>query len=397
VPDALSRLLTPHEQGRPIDDDVPPYADHEQVLVTTRSAGKRSAPARTPPVTRETGGEPTVDRPVDPTGNLDAQVEGPAVVVDKEDGAPTPSRRTSSGTQKRHSTTSSTRSSTSSTQRGRTKMAGGTFSRRTSPCRLRAASCWTVNGMTASARPSSRDSRSRAIPRSTKAAMAFFDGGARTRRAPPRSSSRRRSACVSWIWCTGTSWPGTLDRRGCSTPHVLLVAHGGRYIRDGSQLRRVRKEPSEDEEEDEPAAPLPREVSARGPMYRHLRSPSEDETRTSLRPGDHRLVQQANRGDPAHAHRSARCRASVCRELGLQVRTPEDPHLRQWEAICKQILPASMFDARRVEHIHLHLPPADEGEGGAERYNRTVLAMLRNYVNEHQEDWDKYASSLTYA
>jgi len=32
--------------------------------------------------------------------------------------------------------------------------------------------------------------------------------------------------------------------------------------------------------------------------------------------------------------------------------------------------------------------------GQVEWYNRTVLAMLRNYVNEHQDDWDKYASSL---
>jgi len=35
--------------------------------------------------------------------------------------------------------------------------------------------------------------------------------------------------------------------------------------------------------------------------------------------------------------------------------------------------------------------------GQVERYNRTVLAMLRNYVNEHQSDWDRYAYALTYA
>ena len=35
--------------------------------------------------------------------------------------------------------------------------------------------------------------------------------------------------------------------------------------------------------------------------------------------------------------------------------------------------------------------------GQAERYNPTLLASLRNYVNEHQDDWDKYATSLTYA
>ena len=35
--------------------------------------------------------------------------------------------------------------------------------------------------------------------------------------------------------------------------------------------------------------------------------------------------------------------------------------------------------------------------GLVERYNRTILAMLRNYVNEHQNDWDEFASVLTYA
>ena len=35
--------------------------------------------------------------------------------------------------------------------------------------------------------------------------------------------------------------------------------------------------------------------------------------------------------------------------------------------------------------------------GQVERYNRTILSMLRNYVNEHQSDWDEYVSALTYA
>ena len=35
--------------------------------------------------------------------------------------------------------------------------------------------------------------------------------------------------------------------------------------------------------------------------------------------------------------------------------------------------------------------------GQVERYNRTILAMPRNYVNEHQDDWDRYATALTYA
>ena len=35
--------------------------------------------------------------------------------------------------------------------------------------------------------------------------------------------------------------------------------------------------------------------------------------------------------------------------------------------------------------------------GQVERYNRTILAMLRNYINEHQDDWDQYVTALTYA
>ena len=35
--------------------------------------------------------------------------------------------------------------------------------------------------------------------------------------------------------------------------------------------------------------------------------------------------------------------------------------------------------------------------GQVERYNRTILAMLRNYVNKHQNDWDRYATALTYS
>ena len=35
--------------------------------------------------------------------------------------------------------------------------------------------------------------------------------------------------------------------------------------------------------------------------------------------------------------------------------------------------------------------------GQTERYNRTIVAMLQNYVNEHQNDWDVYVGALTYA
>ena len=38
-----------------------------------------------------------------------------------------------------------------------------------------------------------------------------------------------------------------------------------------------------------------------------------------------------------------------------------------------------------------------ETNGQTERYNRSLLAMLRHYVGEHQDDWDRYAMALTHA
>ena len=35
--------------------------------------------------------------------------------------------------------------------------------------------------------------------------------------------------------------------------------------------------------------------------------------------------------------------------------------------------------------------------GQTERYNRTVLAMIRNFVNDNQDDWDRYVTALTYS
>lgn len=35
--------------------------------------------------------------------------------------------------------------------------------------------------------------------------------------------------------------------------------------------------------------------------------------------------------------------------------------------------------------------------GQVERYNRSLLSMLRHYVGDHQDDWDRYASTVTFA
>jgi len=35
--------------------------------------------------------------------------------------------------------------------------------------------------------------------------------------------------------------------------------------------------------------------------------------------------------------------------------------------------------------------------GQTERYNKTIIARLRHYVDEHQSDWDEFVQPLTYA
>ena len=35
--------------------------------------------------------------------------------------------------------------------------------------------------------------------------------------------------------------------------------------------------------------------------------------------------------------------------------------------------------------------------GMVERFNRSIVNMLRNYVNDHQDDWDQYVRALTFA
>ncbi len=38
-----------------------------------------------------------------------------------------------------------------------------------------------------------------------------------------------------------------------------------------------------------------------------------------------------------------------------------------------------------------------QAKGQVERYNRTILSMLRHYVHDHQRDWNSFAETLTYA
>ena len=66
---------------------------------------------------------------------------------------------------------------------------------------------------------------------------------------------------------------------------------------------------------------------------------------------------------------------------------------------------AQYFNAKFFQAVcqHLGISPRfittyhPQTNGQAERYNRTIIAMLRNYVNDHQDDWDKYSEALTYA
>ena len=58
VPDALSRLITPGSDPKPVDDEIPTFGDHN-VLVTTRAKTRRSAANGAAASTEETStGEP---------------------------------------------------------------------------------------------------------------------------------------------------------------------------------------------------------------------------------------------------------------------------------------------------------------------------------------------------
>ena len=58
-----------------------------------------------------------------------------------------------------------------------------------------------------------------------------------------------------------------------------------------------------------------------------------------------------------------------------------------FQAVCRHLGVATKF-------VTTYHPQAN---GQVERYNRTLAAMLRSYVNDHQNDWDEYAEALTYA
>ena len=59
-----------------------------------------------------------------------------------------------------------------------------------------------------------------------------------------------------------------------------------------------------------------------------------------------------------------------------------------FQAVCSLLRISNIFTSR----YH----PQTNGQVKSS-YNRTILAMLRNYVNEHQNDWDRYATALTYS
>ena len=60
---------------------------------------------------------------------------------------------------------------------------------------------------------------------------------------------------------------------------------------------------------------------------------------------------------------------------------------RFFRAVCEIIGLKNLFTSAYHPHTN----------GQTKMYNRTIIAILRNYVNEHQNDWDVYAAALNYA
>ena len=55
-----------------------------------------------------------------------------------------------------------------------------------------------------------------------------------------------------------------------------------------------------------------------------------------------------------------------------------------FQRMCSYIGVANMYTSTYHPQINVQV----------ERYNRKILAILRNYVNEHQDDWDEYVKTL---
>ena len=58
-----------------------------------------------------------------------------------------------------------------------------------------------------------------------------------------------------------------------------------------------------------------------------------------------------------------------------------------FQAVCSRLGIPNLFTSTYNPHMN----------GQVERYNPTIRLMLRNYVNEHHNDWDRYATALTYS
>ena len=143
-----------------------------------------------------------------------------------------------------------------------------------------------------------------------------------------------------------------------------MAVDGRGHLQHCAQLPQLRAESYPPAQEDEPAGHLSGYRAVTLAMHRHPWSSDQVEQGHAIHVGNYRQVHEADTGCTVEEHYRPHGCEGVRRTLGVQIWTPEGPHLGQWLAICEQTIPASMPVVRDREHFHVHLPSANKWASG---------------------------------